>query len=177
MIKSVNGRGQLHKIGAPAVVSDEGVQYWQNGRLHREDGPAVMTNRGTRQYYWKGVRIDKQLWDSRAKLSLQEILNHPNAEIRRCLVEMRGWKNLVAEAKPTIVHADPKRNMTLYRIELPPPADEPILVLSVLDGTATAEGRKQYFLRVPPNMTECLIAAAWTFRMLPDEYKELERET
>lgn len=176
MIKYVNGRGQMHRVGAPAVIDDDYVQYWQNGRLHREDGPAVITHRGGKQYFWKGVQINESLWSKSSSLAIHEIMAHPNAEIRRALVEKRGWKRLLDETKPRVIHTDPERSMTLYEIAVPD--DEPIVVLSVLDGTTLNDGsRKQYFLRVPPSLTDCLTAAAWTFRMTPDEYKGLELET
>jgi hypothetical protein len=181
-----NFSNNLHRMSGPAVIDDDGVQYWQHGRLHRPDGPAVVTASGAKTYYWKGVFIQPSIWARRDEMSIKEVLEEPNAELRRALVEMRGWEKFLSQSGAVLVHEDKKRQMKLFRVDLPVLnagertefKDEPVVILEVLDGTPQADGtRKKYFLRVPPNLKNCLRAVSWTFGMTPKEYKELEQES
>ena len=50
-------RGDLHRVGAPALEKHGTKFYFQYGRLHREDGPAVEYKDGTVSYYEGGVYL------------------------------------------------------------------------------------------------------------------------
>lgn len=49
-----NTAGQIHRIGAPAVISDQGEWWIENGRQHRIDGPATIRSNGERYWYQNG---------------------------------------------------------------------------------------------------------------------------
>ena len=55
-------------------------------------------------------------------------------------------------------------------------------MVRVQDGTPHDDGkgnkvRKEYFIRVPPAMTKCKAAIAWTFDTPENKYYEIEKET
>lgn len=177
-----NESNNLHRDVGPAVVTPHLVQYVQNGRLHRADGAAVITSNGTKTFYWKGIFIEPSLWNNIDKMTAPEILNHPNAEIRRCLIEKIGYEKFLTRAKPKVLDEDKKTGAILYRVEIPGENEEPLVVIKVKDGTPMKdkegnETRKEYFLRVPPTIKSCLEAVAWTFDMDPKEYAKIEQET
>jgi hypothetical protein len=52
-----NEKGQLHRLGGPAVEQANGDKYWyQNGKLHRIDGPAVEWSNDSKHWYQNGQR-------------------------------------------------------------------------------------------------------------------------
>lgn len=107
---------------------------------------------------WNGVTMPQR---SRVmhpeKLTTAHILKEQNLEVRRALIERIGLERFVRDARPTVLQSDsdPGGERRLLRIELQ--HDEPLVLLHVTDPST---GR-QYFLRVPPNMSTCHQAAAW----------------
>jgi hypothetical protein len=178
-----NQSNNLHRDSGPAVVTPNLVQYVNNGKLHRSDGPAVLTPNGTKLFYWKGVHIEPSLWERKDTISAQEVLEIPNVELRRSVIEMIGFEEFINRANPTILDQDKKTNAVLYKVEMPKDDEtEPLVVVKVLDGTLLkdsngVEYRKEYFLRVPPSIMTCRDAIAWTFDIDPKEYDEVEKET
>ena len=178
-----NESNNIHREHGPAVVTRQMVQYVVNGRLHRADGPAVVTANGTKRYYWKGVHIEPSLWNSKNTISIAEVLAIANVEIRRCMVEIIGYAELIkrGDDKINVLDKDRTTGAVLYKLDMPE-GDEAVVVVKVLDGTPLkdekgVEYRKEYFLRVPPTTTSCKEAIAWTFDMEPEEYSWLEKET
>jgi hypothetical protein len=113
-------------------------------------------------------------------MPVSEILNHPNAEMRRILIEIRGWERFLEEANAKVLDHDNKREAFLYRVDLPTSADvedEPVIVIRVTDSTPMPDGsRRNYFIRVPPDTKTCIEALSWTFNMSKKQYI-LEVET
>jgi hypothetical protein len=57
--------GERHRIGGPAVISQDGMQAWYvNGKLHRTDGPAIIWANGAREwcYYGKDITQEVNAW-------------------------------------------------------------------------------------------------------------------
>ena len=175
-----NENNNLHRDNdLPAVVGPDVQHYCVNGRLHRSNGPASVTPNGE-LFYWKGVHIEPSLWHSRETMSAEEILNHPNTEVRRCLLEMVGYEKLLAKTPHQVLDEDPETGAVLYKVDVPD--DEALVVVKVIDGTELKDEngkgyRKVYFLKVPPTSQNCEEAIAWTFDMTVEEYKRLEVET
>lgn len=178
-----NESSNLHREHGPAVVTKNLIQYVVNGRLHRADGPAVISSNGGKTFYWKGIFIEPSLWAGKDTMPATDILKLPNAEVRRCMVEMIGYENFIKRAEAKIIDEDKKAGSVLYRVEMPDDdKEEPLVVIKVTDGTPFMdkdgkEKRKEYFLRVPPATLTCLEAVAWTFDMDPKEYAAIEQET
>lgn len=95
----------------------------------------------------------------------------PNVEVRRVLIERFGLENYLSTGNLIKVHQDDCG--ILYRMNLQ--GDEPMLVVRVINSTPEPDGtRKNYFLRVPPNMVRARQAVAWTFGLTEDEYHPLQ---
>lgn len=153
--------GALHAVGRPALVWRSGLrQWWHGGRLHRADGPAVESPAGTRLYYWRGVLIPRQVWE-REEWTPEALFELPNVEVRRCVLERRGYEWL--EERAEVVDANAAKARTLYRVAGAP---EPLVWVRV---RCPSTGR-EYRLRVPPDQRFADAAVAWTFDVRADQY-------
>jgi hypothetical protein len=118
--------------------------------------------------YWDHVLIDERIAFRPETITAQEVLNEPNVEVRRVMVERMGYERFIAEARPEVVDEDTDAGgvRQLLRIEMV--GDEPLVCLRVHDPST---GR-QYLLRVPPGMESCHQAAAWIAGFdNPDDYR------
>jgi hypothetical protein len=107
---------------------------------------------------WRGVRIDERIAFQPETLDVHEILAEPNAERRRVMMERFGLDRFMSEAQAQVLDEDRDAGgrRRLLRIELP--GDEPLLCVSVICPST----HRQFMLRVPPTMTTCRQAVAWT---------------
>ena len=137
------------------------------GRLHSDDGQAVGYPDGWGVYAWHGVRVPERVITHPAHITVAQIHQEANAEIRRVLLERYGYERFLADSGAQVLHADDYG--TLYRTEFPD--DEPLVCVSVVNSTPEADGSsKQYVLRVPPTITSAREAVAWSFQMTAQEY-------
>lgn len=84
------------------------------------------------------------------------------------MLERFGSDRYIREIGAVPIHAD--ETGTLYRCALV--GDEPLVMVSVLNSTPEPDQpRKQYMLRVPPDMTTAREAVAWTFSLNANEYE------
>jgi hypothetical protein len=106
---------------------------------------------------WRGVRVDERIAFHPEQLTSSEALAQKNAELRRVIIERMGYLRFTQEAGAKRLDQDRDAGgvRQLLRIELPD--DEPLVGLSC----HCPSTQRQYFLRVPPNMTSCHQAAAW----------------
>ena len=117
---------------------------------------------------WRGVPVDERIAFRPETLDVAEILAETNAERRRVMMERFGLDRFVARANAMVLDEDrdtggPRR---LLRIALA--GDEPLVCVSVICPST----RRQFMLRVPPTMTSCRQAVAWTAGFDdPDEYQ------
>ncbi|HEV7557173.1 MAG TPA: hypothetical protein VGO00_17015, partial [Kofleriaceae bacterium] len=144
-----------------------------DGRLHNADGPAVGWRDGAGLGFLHGVHIDLSLLSR--PLTLAEVLNAANAEVRRRLIELyeRGDPGrFIRDADADVLEFDYDRlgnRRRLLRFALW--GDEPYVAVEVTNSTPEPDGsHKSYILRVPPMVTTCREAVAWTFGMTADEY-------
>lgn len=153
--------GALHAVGRPALAWRSGLrQWWHEGRLHRADGPAVETPAGTRLWYWRGTLIPRSVWD-REEWTPRDLFSVLNVEVRRCVLERRGYEWL--EACAEILDRNEVKERTLYRVWGDP---EPLVWVRV---RCPSTGR-EYRLRVPPDQQYADAAVAWTFAVTADAY-------
>lgn len=163
------------------------------GRLHSINSPAVEWVNGDKHYFIKGIEIPESWIEE--KVTLKDIENCSNAELRRIAIELYGYKEYVIDIKATRVATD--KWGELYKVNIQD--DEPIVMVSVLNSTCEPyqqmglEQReefraselanrggwyKRYLLRVPPNITTPLEGLAWSHNLTPEEYsKNLLLET
>lgn len=120
--------------------------------------------------HWRGVAVTERIAFRPEALTAEEILEEPNAEVRRVMLERVGFERFFRDASAEVLDQD--RDLggerRLLRVRLP--EDEPLVCVSV---SCPSTGR-QYALRVPPAMRTCRQAVAWTAGMDdPDDYRPL----
>lgn len=170
-----------------AFVQLAGVGYWwpyaervvlcrrptsllldEAGRPHAADEPAVAFSGHLRLWAWHGAMVPQRVVDGRV-LDHMRILDEPNAELRRMMLERYGLSRFRREARSEKLHQD--RWGTLWLV--PVRRGEPIVTVEVVNSTPEPDGTyRHYELRVPPNMRTALQAVAWTFGLSPREYSE-----
>lgn len=106
---------------------------------------------------WRGLPVPAHAIFAPHTLTAGEVVEEPNAEVRRVLLERMGLERFFAEANATVLDRDRDAGglRRLVRVHLP--GDEDLVCLAV----ACPSTSRQYLLRVPPSMTSCHQAAAW----------------
>ena len=159
----VSGCVQLDQV--PKQLS---ISSWIDvGGTNIKELPESLANTPLR---WRGVPVNQRIAFHPETLTSKEILNEPNAETRRVMIERMGYLKFANEAKAVVVDqdTDPGGQRQLLQIELE--GDEPLLGL-VCHCPSTG---RQYFLRVPPNIKKCHAAAAWMAGFDdPEKYKPI----
>ncbi len=107
---------------------------------------------------WRGVFVNERIAFRPETLRIDEILAEANAEVRRVMIERVGFDWFVHHAKAEELDRDRDPGGERRLLRIPLENDEPIVCVSVL---CPSTGR-QYILRVPPTMTTCKSAVAWT---------------
>jgi hypothetical protein len=143
------------------------------GRLHAPAGPAVVYPDGWSVYAWHGVGVAAATILHPEMITIAQIKREANTHVRRVLIERYGFGRYIVDTGALPIHAD--QTGTLYRCDLD--GDEPLVVVSVLNGTRQPDAsRRQFVLRVPPHVTKAREAVAWTFDQAVDDYRPA-RET
>lgn len=143
------------------------IKVDSQNRLHCNDGPAVEFADGYALYAWSGVAIDPELVLDPQSMSSERIDNETNIELRRVMIEKYGTVRYLADTGAAVIAEDDCG--VLLRKDVP--GDEPILMVKVINSTAEPDGSyKEYFLRVPPDITTPREGIAWTFGLESEEY-------
>jgi len=152
------------------LISDkpQSLSRDEQGRLHSLNSAALSYPDGWSIYAVHGVRVPESVIMRPSAITVDKITNEQNAEIRRVMLDKFGWDRYLVESGAKAIHQD--NYGTLYRAELPD--DEPLVMVRVTNSTPEPDGSfKDYFLRVPPNITRADEAVAWTFGMTAKEYQ------
>lgn len=164
----------VHILGEQVAESG-----WGSHRLHCEDGPAILWRDGATLHAWHGVRVPSSLIEK--GWTPEEILRHPNAEVRRAAIERTGWDEFIAQAKLELL-SDPvddpgNEGNTLALYSVPAGVfEEPVNVLLCTNGTPERDGtRRRFGLTVPANITDPVSAAGWTYGLSAEAYREVMR--
>ncbi len=146
-----------------------GVAHFNDlGRLHCKTGAALEFNDGYKVYAVNGANVPRDIIEDPSSITVKRIDAENNVEIRRILVNFYGLDRYLNDSNAVQIDADD--GGILYKKVLP--NDEPIVVVKVKNTTADPDGSfKQYFLRVPPNITTVRAAVAWTFDMNSEAYR------
>ena len=138
------------------------------GRPHCLSGPAIAYPDGWEIYAVNGVRVPEYVVKYPQEISVEKIHETNNVEVRRVMVERYGPGRYLQDAGATAVHTD--KYGTLYRVEQI--GDEPLVMVKVTNSTPEPDGHfKDYWLRVPSDMTIAHEAVAWTFNLTAEEYQ------
>lgn len=161
------------------IVSDfpERISKDEQNRPHCDDGPSHRWRDGWSLWYVHGVRVTEQIVMRPETLSVQQIDDEQNAEVRRVMIERFGQERYVRESGAKVVHeiaADHKLiGLRTARLLVKPVRDdEPIVMLDMLNSTPEPDGStRRYMIRIDPNAyggkaaRDCLAAMASTYRM------------
>jgi len=106
---------------------------------------------------WRGVRVDERLAFRPEELTSSEVMNTPNAELRRVMLERVGYERFLEEVNAQVLDRDRDAGgeRLLVRVELP--GDEDFVAVCF---SCPSTGRR-YTLRVPPHITSGHAASAW----------------
>jgi hypothetical protein len=106
---------------------------------------------------WRGVPISHRIAFQPETITVDEIIDEENAELRRVLMERLGYEAFLeqADAQTLDQDRDPGGERRLLRV--PIEDDEDLVCLAVLCPSTA----RQYILRVPPTTRTCHQAAAW----------------
>ncbi len=107
---------------------------------------------------WKGVPIDSRIAFHPDTISGIEVLQEENAELRRVMLERVGFDRFLDEVQAETLDKDCDAGGERRLLKVDLPGDEPLVCVSVY---CPSTGR-QYMIRVPPEMTSCHQAIAWT---------------
>ncbi len=125
--------------------------------------------KGTR-LRWRDVLVDERIVFHPETITVQEILDETNAEMRRVLLDRKGNAAFIKEAHGEVLYQDTDPGGERRLLRVPLTSDEPLVCLEVRCPSTA----RQYLLRVPPTMQTCHQAAAWIAGFdNPDDYRPL----
>ncbi len=163
-----NEDGQLHADDRPAFRTPSRITWYKNGKKHGIDADRL----GTIYYYYEGIRIPPEYHRAIGDpdlLNAEDVLRHPNAEIRFIGMKIIGFERVKQHKKVKIIHRDNKTGAELFHIS--GIFQEPVAYVAVWNSTIEQDGTyKRYYLCVPPTCRTCREAIAWTFRLTANEY-------
>ena len=135
---------------------------WTARRCDSADGWSV--------WAWRGVEVSRELIEHPEGITLAEIDDEANVQVRRCMIEIMTPQRYVALGGAIRIAED--ETGVLWRKNFLH-ADSWAAV-EVINATAEADGtRKHFFLQVPPNLQTARDAVAWTYGMRPELYAQL----
>jgi len=123
------------------------------GRLHCDDGYAFGYPDGWGDYFWHGTRVDRAIVLHPESITISEIANESNAELRRIMLErydtLRYRGAYIVDSGAKVIHQD--ECGTLYRSDRN--GDTPLLMVKVYNSTTESDNtQREFFLRVDPNL-------------------------
>lgn len=132
-----------------------------SGRVHRK----LKYSDGFTVHAIHGVAVPDYI--ATGQFNAEDIDRMRNVEVRRVMIEDFGMERYLRETNAQEIQRD--QYGVLYRRVLD--NDEPLVIVKVRNSTAEADGTyKDYFLRVPPDITTARQGVAWTFEMKSEDY-------
>lgn len=143
------------------------IKFDDQDRLHCADGPALGYSDGYGIFMWHNVRVPGEWILHPDKIDAEVALTHRNAEMRRCAVEIAGWKRILENPKFSYkvidTDPDPQIGQLLEFANLPTLGTQRFL--KVQCGTG-----RDFVLPVPPNMETALQAQAFGWRLTEKDW-------
>lgn len=155
------------------------VELDERARLHSGSGKPARIVNGKPYWYWHGVEVTEQIILRPETITVTEIENTDNAEVRRVMVEKYGQTKFLEDCGAKVIQKDSfgqlyekkfrHKNMWGQR--------ETIKFVRVLNSTPEPDGTfKYYTLRVPPDTRTAKEGVAWTFQ-IPEKDYQPQQET
>ncbi|MBX9948336.1 MAG: hypothetical protein K2Y39_04190 [Candidatus Obscuribacterales bacterium] len=136
-------------------------------RLNNRSGAAVTFADNWKIWAMEGSRVPRRLIEDPQSLTVEDIREAANVNIRRIMIDMYGPSRFLKDSGSEMIHKDEYGE--LYQQDIP--GDEPLTMVCVTNSTMESDGTfRRYFLRVPPHMRTAQEAVAWTFGMDQREY-------
>jgi hypothetical protein len=194
LVKVGKSAGWWWPLQGAVVLTERPSQLHRDeeGRLHCEDGAAVLYPDGWGVWAIHGVRVTQQIVERPETLTVKEIREESNAEVRRVMIERFTPERYLRESEATLldeVHEPPFPGLLhaqLWQTERP--GDTPLVMVKCRNSSPEPDGsHKDYWLRVdadlrplladggygqPQEMT-CHNALASTWGMRGEEYRPL----
>ena len=159
------GPTEVHLEPGPGV-RETGVR-----RLHNLTGPALRFADGFSIYRVLGVSVDGDLIDNPERITVDRIFQERNAEVRKGLIQVMGVERFLEQTDARLLDSDtdragmPRRLFGLYAGQ-----GQQWCVIEV----ECPSKRDKHYLWVPPDMTRCSQAVAWTFGFeAPEDYRPM----
>lgn len=169
LVELARSSGWWWPMRRAVVISERPVRLERNdeGMLHCEDGAAAVYRDGWSLHAWHGVGVARWVI-AQPQLVTPEMIGHQSdVSMKRVLLERYGYERYVRAFGSEVQRDDWG---TLWRA--PTFDDEPVVMVHVLNATPEPDGSfKDYFLRVPPEVTSARQAVAWTFAATEDSYE------
>lgn len=144
----------------------------EEARLHSGDGESVRYRDGYAIYSWRGRTVPARVIVAPETLTVGDILDEDNIEVRQVMLDRFGIERFVHEAGAT--KKDESSFGTLWMKGLPGEGELRAWV-EVINSTSEPDGTyKHYFLRVPPNTVTAKQGVAWTFGLESHDYNPLD---
>ena len=141
------------------------VTFDAERRLHCETDAAIECRDGYQVHAWHGTRVPSEWLGDKSSLDPKLALTWENVEQRRCLAEIIGWKNVLAQLPHRTVDVDGNPEIgSLIEVDLPDSPSERFL--RVQCGT-----KREFVLPVPREMATALQANAWTYGLDETTYR------
>jgi len=131
----------------PCSLFTDETQYW----FHREDGPAIEYRSGWGAYFWHGVAVPEHVILHPETISVEEIEQEMDIEVRNALIERYGESRYVQNSNFTLLDED-KWHSLYVKQGL---TGESIVFL------AFDHHKARRWMRLPPHMTTCAQAKHW----------------
>lgn len=151
------------------IVSEKPTEIHidENFRPHSRSRPALAFEDGYQIFAINGIHVKEHIVMTPDKITISEIENESNAEIKRIMIEQYNGddpsKYLVnSGAKEISRHEFNGRLYRLYRKEIPNIED--MVMLRCINATAEPDGTfKEFYLGIPSEITDSKEALAYTF--------------
>lgn len=149
-----------------ACVKPERIVLNEHGVLHNPAGPAVQYPDGWCVFAIHGVPVPEKVILQPDKITIADIDANTNPLARGLMAERYGLVRYWHDKRAYPVHQD--EFGTLYALDEERSQRK---MVHVVNATPEPDGTfRDYFLRVPPEITTARAAVAWTFDLKQDEF-------
>jgi len=160
------------------LVDADRPRGWNSHRLHCEDGPAVSWPDGWGVWSIHGVPVTKQIVETPESLTVAQIRDEPNSEIKRIMLERFGAERFMTEAGGSMVREDDWGRLWTLPSAPDEPDGKPLVMVEMQNATVEPDGRvRTFYERVPPHIKTPVAGLAWQADMKVGEYKQLAQQT
>jgi hypothetical protein len=102
--------GWVYAYDGICFVCDRPKTSWNaRWQLHNTAAAAIEFEDGWKEYYWNGIHVPERAITNIQSYTAKEILKEKNQEVKRALMSLYGWENILPEVKSKVIdsHPDP----------------------------------------------------------------------